>query len=152
MNSVDLDLSFSQKPACTFNNGWFNVSFNRFIHLTFSSFKQIGIRWVWKYLGNYEYIILCQTCSDNAAIFTIQRDLYIYIPLYSNGSILQSKLIILNLSQKQMLSNASATDDFWKNPVAKGEIAHNEQFLLLPQCFQLFSIIKPLFMEISHNV
>ena len=29
----------------------------------------------------------------------------------------------------------------FKDSVAKEEIAHDEQFLLLPQCFQLFSII-----------
>ena len=36
----------------------------------------------------------------------------------------------------------------FENIVAKNEIAHYEQFLLLPQCFQLYLIIKPLFMEI----
>ena len=35
-----------------------------------------------------------------------------------------------------------------KNIVTKGEIAHHEQFLLLSQCFQLYSIIKLLLMEI----
>ena len=30
------------------------------------------------------------------------------------------------------------------------EIAQNEQFLLLPQCFRLFLLIKPSFMEIFH--
>ena len=36
----------------------------------------------------------------------------------------------------------------FENIVTKDEIAQNKQFLLLPQCFQLFSIIKPLFMDI----
>ena len=37
----------------------------------------------------------------------------------------------------------------FENIVAKGEIAHDEQFLHLPQCFQLYLIIKGPFMEIS---
>ena len=32
--------------------------------------------------------------------------------------------------------------------VTKGEIAQNKQFLLLPQLFQLFSVIKPTFIEL----
>ena len=39
----------------------------------------------------------------------------------------------------------------FENIVAKGDIAHNEQFLLLPQFFLLYSIIKLLFIEISHS-
>ena len=35
----------------------------------------------------------------------------------------------------------------FENILTRGE---NEQFLLLAQCFQIFSIIKPLFMEIFH--
>ena len=31
--------------------------------------------------------------------------------------------------------------------MVKGEIAHDEQFLLWPQCFQLYVIIKLSFME-----
>ena len=34
--------------------------------------------------------------------------------------------------------------------VTKGEIAHNEQFHLLPQCFQLILIIKPSLNEFPH--
>ena len=34
----------------------------------------------------------------------------------------------------------------------KGEIAQNRQFLLLPQCFQLFSVIRPSFIETFHSV
>ena len=37
--------------------------------------------------------------------------------------------------------DASAADESLKNIVTKGEIAQNEQFLLLTQCFQLFSVI-----------
>ena len=33
----------------------------------------------------------------------------------------------------------------FENIVTKEEIAHNEQFRLLPHCFQLYSVIKPLF-------
>ena len=36
----------------------------------------------------------------------------------------------------------------FKNIVAKGEIAHDEQFPLWPQCFQLYLTIKLSFMEI----
>ena len=38
----------------------------------------------------------------------------------------------------------------FENTVTKGEIALNEQYLLLPHCFQLDSIIEPLFIEIFH--
>ena len=36
----------------------------------------------------------------------------------------------------------------FENIVAKGEIAHDEQFLLRSQCFQLYLTIKLSFMEI----
>ena len=36
----------------------------------------------------------------------------------------------------------------FENNVAKGEIAHDEQFLLWPQCFQVYLTIKLSFMEI----
>ena len=36
----------------------------------------------------------------------------------------------------------------FENILAKGEIAHNEQFLLWPQCFQLYLSIKLSFIEI----
>ena len=42
-----------------------------------------------------------------------------------------------------MLSDASAADGFFQNIVAKEEIAQNEQFLLLPQCFPLLVIGYP---------
>ena len=38
----------------------------------------------------------------------------------------------------------------FENIMAKGEIAHNEQFPLWPQCFQLFLMIKLSFIEIFH--
>ena len=41
--------------------------------------------------------------------------------------------------------DASSTDSF-ENIVGKGEIAHNEQFLLFPQCFLLIeTIVSPFF-------
>ena len=36
----------------------------------------------------------------------------------------------------------------FENNVTKGEIAQYEQFLLLSQCFQLFSVIKPTFIKL----
>ena len=36
----------------------------------------------------------------------------------------------------------------FENSVAKGEIVHDEQFLLWPQCFQDYLTIKLSFMEI----
>ena len=36
----------------------------------------------------------------------------------------------------------------FENIEAKGEIAHDEQFLLWPQCFQLYLTIELSFMEI----
>ena len=38
----------------------------------------------------------------------------------------------------------------FENIVTKGEIAQNEIFLLLPQCFKLFSVIIPTIIEIFH--
>ena len=38
----------------------------------------------------------------------------------------------------------------FENIVAKREIAHNEQYLHLPQCFQLYLIVKLLFVELFH--
>ena len=42
-----------------------------------------------------------------------------------------------------MLSDASAADGFSENIVTKEEIAQNEQFLLLTQCFPLLVIGYP---------
>ena len=47
----------------------------------------------------------------------------------------------------QMHFDAIAADDF-QRIVAKCEIAHDEQFLRWPQCFQLYLTIKLSFMEI----
>ena len=38
----------------------------------------------------------------------------------------------------------------FENIVAKGEIAHDDQFPLLPQCFQIYLMIKLSFTEIFH--
>ena len=38
----------------------------------------------------------------------------------------------------------------FENIMAKGEIAHDEQFPLFPQCFQLYLMIKLSFMELFH--
>ena len=38
----------------------------------------------------------------------------------------------------------------FENIVTKGEIAQNEQILILPQCFQFYSIIVPLIIENVH--
>ena len=39
----------------------------------------------------------------------------------------------------------------FEKSVAKGEIAHDNKFVHLPQCFQLYLMIKPLFMDIFHT-
>ena len=51
----------------------------------------------------------------------------------------------LTPSHIQTFSDPSALDNFWKKSVATGEIALHEKFLLLPQCFQFFSIILLLY-------
>ena len=38
----------------------------------------------------------------------------------------------------------------FENIVAQGEIAHNEQFLIFPQCFHLNSIVIISYIELSH--
>ena len=62
-------------------------------------------------------------------------------------SIIVPSFIPLSLSHIQTLSDAFNVDDF-VNIVTKGEVSHNEQFPLLPQCFQLFSIIKLTFPDV----
>ena len=52
--------------------------------------------------------------------------------------------MVLTLSHLQKHFDAIAADD---NIVAKGEIAHDEQFHLWPQCFQFYLTIKLSFME-----
>ena len=49
-----------------------------------------------------------------------------------------------------MISDDSAADNLQQIIVANGETAHNEQFHILPQCFQLYLIIKPLYIENVH--
>ena len=44
-----------------------------------------------------------------------------------------------------------AVEGFWKNSGIKLEIAHNAQFLLLPQCFQFYLVIKLSFIEICNH-
>ena len=39
----------------------------------------------------------------------------------------------------------------FENIVTIVEIAQNEQLLLLPQCFQLFSVITPIFIELFRD-
>ena len=51
---------------------------------------------------------------------------------------------LLNLSHLKTHLETKTADDFWKHC----EIAKDEQFLLWPQCFQLYWIIKLSFMEI----
>ena len=43
-------------------------------------------------------------------------------------------------TRQSLILAVSAVQVFWKN-CGKGEIAHNEQFLLIPQCFLPFSAI-----------
>ena len=52
-------------------------------------------------------------------------------------------IYLLTLSLIWMLSDASVADGFLKTEVTKEEIAQNEQFLLLPQCFPLLVIGYP---------
>ena len=68
---------------------------------------------------------------------------------YYRGS---SNFLTINPFHIQTLSDASAAEDaLFKNALTKEEITQNEQFLLLPQSFQLFSACTPLFFEIFHT-
>ena len=58
-----------------------------------------------------------------------------------------SVLTRVTFFQIQTLSDASAADVIWKH-CGKGEFAHDEQFLLLPQCFQYLHIIVHNFVKI----
>ena len=53
--------------------------------------------------------------------------------------ILSANALNITLSQKSLGFNMSAVKVFWKH-CGKGEIAHDEQFLLFPQCFLPFWI------------
>ena len=55
----------------------------------------------------------------------------------------------ITLSYLQIPFDASATDDLW-NILPKREIAHHEQLLLLPKCFQHHTIVILSFVEICH--
>ena len=55
----------------------------------------------------------------------------------------------LTLSHIQMHFDASAADNFWKH-FGTGEVAHDEQFHHLQQCFQLHLMIKVSLLEIFH--
>ena len=57
----------------------------------------------------------------------------------------------LTLTHKQTLSDAAAANPSLENVVTKEEIAQNEQFLLLPQCFQLYSANTLYFFEKFHT-
>ena len=56
--------------------------------------------------------------------------------------------ITLTLSHLQTHFDTTKQQTTFENIVAKGEIAHDEQFHLSPQCFQLYLTIKLSFMEI----
>ena len=58
--------------------------------------------------------------------------------------LLKSKAILFLLN----LLTLSHLQTTFENIVAKGEIAHDMQFFLWPQCFQLYLTIKLSFMEI----
>ena len=59
--------------------------------------------------------------------------------------------MILTLSSTDTYSDASTTDTF-KNIMGKGEIAHNERFLLFLQCFLLNQIIVSPFVHILYII
>ena len=61
---------------------------------------------------------------------------------------LHKQTLSLSLSHIQMLFDSSTAEDFWKHCFISGEIAQNQQFLLLPQCFQLYLIVEPSVIEI----
>ena len=56
--------------------------------------------------------------------------------------------IALSHLQTHFDPSESLQQTTFENIVTKGEIAQNEQFLLLPQCFQPFLVIIPTIMEI----
>ena len=67
---------------------------------------------------------------------------YFYLSRYFR-SVIRCLRHLLTFSHIQTLSKAS-------NIVAKEGIVHNEQCFLLPQCFQLYLILKLSFMELFH--
>ena len=50
--------------------------------------------------------------------------------------------------QRHSDTSAALQQMTFENIAAKGEIAHDDQFLLLPQCFQLYLIITLSFADI----
>ena len=50
-------------------------------------------------------------------------------------SIDREPLFCIQFAKQNVYPIVSAVQVFLKNTVGKGEIAHNEQFLLFPQCF-----------------
>ena len=89
--------------------------------------------------------------SDLFNLHRFRQNLIFYIDHYYNYSSKKSKL--LTFSQRQILDSSKLkefADDNFKfgdngrtffkrveNTVGKGVIAHNEQYLLFPQCFQM---------------
>ena len=59
--------------------------------------------------------------------------------------------LFLIISNKYRLPDAAAADYFFVNIVAKGEIAHDEQFVFLSQCFQLDVMMNLLIIEVCHS-
>ena len=58
-----------------------------------------------------------------------------------------TKRVYLNSFPKQALLFACPQYKSFKNTVAKGEIARNEQFLLFSQCFYLFGQLSAIFIK-----
>ena len=73
-----------------------------------------------------------------------ELDTSIFPLLFSTGLCEQQNCRKLTLYSIDTHFNASATDSFRKKIVGKGEIAHCEQILLFPQCFQLNQITVPI--------
>ena len=77
-----------------------------------------------------------------------------FVTMFSKSCLLQRRLFTERVNQNQTLAifidnkpplkqtyfDSSVADNIWKQ-CAKDKIAHNEQFLLLSQCFILYSII-----------
>ena len=98
-------------------------------------------------------MISCEYPSTRSEEFMSTRVLIsVLVPI---PSIYLSNKSRQNLTFKQILTLSHLQTHFtqykqvtFENIVAKGKIAHDEQFLLWPQCFQLYLEIKLSFMEI----
>ena len=81
---------------------------------------------------------------------------YTYIYRYCQYIFLQAFCIFvacgkgLMLFRIRTLSNVSSAEEFGIQIVTKLEISQNKQFLTLPQCFQLYSIILLTFTDIFY--